>query len=63
VYHPENRGALEGTDFSVLYHKSLRELVPLEGPAGQGDKWVYGEAGLGHLVVWDYDASYYSYLF
>ena len=62
AYRPDSRKGLEETNFSVLYHKTLREVIPLEGPAGQGDQWGHGEAHLHHLVVGDYDAGYYGYL-
>ncbi|KAF6818897.1 metallopeptidase [Colletotrichum plurivorum] len=55
---------VEGVDFTELWNRLRREIVPTDDPfvLGEGDHWGHSYTNIGHLMS-EYDAGYYSYLF
>ncbi|WQF78685.1 Putative peptidase M3A/M3B catalytic domain, neurolysin/Thimet oligopeptidase, domain 2 [Colletotrichum destructivum] len=64
VHQLAGQDAVESVDFTQLWNRLRREIVPTDDPSvlGEGDGWGHGYTNIGHLMD-EYDAGYYGYFF
>ncbi|CCF33559.1 metallopeptidase MepB [Colletotrichum higginsianum] len=64
VHQLAGQDAVDSVDFTQLWNRLRREIVPTDDPSvlGEGDGWGHGYTNIGHLMD-EYDAGYYGYFF